>query len=628
MQRSRKNRQKRAKALESAALESKQWYKVSLSLVFVIWGLVFLLLSWRGHSGGFGEREIPNAQTSLEEFQNKTQSSFFRDTDVIENYEENSIDEPPSNRNTPISGEDYPSDIPQLVSNHEQGWPGDETVRIANGPSKEEKGAMEIDNLEPPVKLPLDSKVLTDEEGEHPNSSELKVEESRGAQKSNRLSHVATLALNEFKSKAINSKGQSESGRRKGIVHRLEPGGKEYNYAASSKGAKVLAYNKEAKGASNILNKDKDKYLRNPCSADNKFVIIELSEETLVDTIDIANFEHYSSNVKDFEIHSSLVYPTEAWMPLGTFQAGHVKHAQRFPLPEPKWARYLKLDMISHHGSEFYCTLSAIEVYGVDAIESMLDEMRNSENGFASEELPESRSGSIQVEPPDSGEDELTQLFDGVEGSSVKVSGSQQGDIDHESRPDGPGSKKEMLKKNMVGRMPGDTVLKILMQKVRSLELNFSVLERFLEELNNRYGIVFKDFDGEITEKALALDNIKSQVNDLMQIKEISVKDIRKLISWKSVISSQVEKMARDNELLRLQFEEAQAELVDIENRSLAVLFTSFVFVLFAALRLFIGMISRIFYRKHDQSKQFCKTSSAWFFVILSSTIVAFILLI
>ena len=94
-------------------------------------------------------------------------------------------------------------------------------------------------------------------------------------------------------------------------VHvRQEPGDGPYNYASDSKGAKVLASNKEAKGASNILNKDKDKYLRTPCSVENKYVDIELAEETLVVTVVIANHEFYSSNVKELELGGSLDYPT------------------------------------------------------------------------------------------------------------------------------------------------------------------------------------------------------------------------------------------------------------------------------------------------------------------------------
>ncbi|KAF3524774.1 hypothetical protein F2Q69_00051384 [Brassica cretica] len=83
------------------------------------------------------------------------------------------------------------------------------------------------------------------------------------------------------------------------VTHRMEPGGKDYNYAAASKGAKVLSCNKEAKGVTSILSQDKDKYLLNPCSTEEKFVVIALSDKTLVNTIKLANFEHYSSNLKE-----------------------------------------------------------------------------------------------------------------------------------------------------------------------------------------------------------------------------------------------------------------------------------------------------------------------------------------
>ncbi|XP_022886977.1 SUN domain-containing protein 5-like [Olea europaea var. sylvestris] len=55
------------------------------------------------------------------------------------------------------------------------------------------------------------------------------------------------------------------------------------------------------------------------------------------------------------------------------FVAANVKHAQCFKLPEPKLVRYLDVDLPSHYGSEFYCTLSVVEVNGVDAIEHMLE---------------------------------------------------------------------------------------------------------------------------------------------------------------------------------------------------------------------------------------------------------------
>nr|GFC30151.1 SUN domain-containing protein 5-like [Tanacetum cinerariifolium] len=159
------------------------------------------------------------------------------------------------------------------------------------------------------------------------------------------------------------------------ITHRLEPDGTVYNYASALKGAKVVAYDKEAKGASNILNEDHDMYLRNPCSVPEKYVVIELAEEILVDAIKMANFEHHSSNFKQIELLGSLVFPTETWYELGTFVAENVKHKQHFTLPQPKWVRYIMLRLLTHYGSEFYCTLSVFEAYGVDAVEKMLEEL-------------------------------------------------------------------------------------------------------------------------------------------------------------------------------------------------------------------------------------------------------------
>ena len=81
----------------------------------------------------------------------------------------------------------------------------------------------------------------------------------------------------------------------------------------------------------------------------------------------------------------------------------------------------------------------------------------------------------------------------------------------------------EEIRHQQVGRMPGDTVLKILMQKVRSLDLSLSVLERYLEDLNSRYGNIFKEFDKEIEEKDVLLENIRSDIKSFLDSKETIV---------------------------------------------------------------------------------------------------------
>ncbi|OVA10199.1 Sad1/UNC-like [Macleaya cordata] len=378
--------------------------------------------------------------------------------------------------------------------------------------------------------------------------SDLGAKTEKNIVKNDRLSRAAPVGLDEFKSKATSPKGKPVTGLSSGVIPRVEAGGTEYNYASASKGAKVLAFNKEAKGASNILGKDKDKYLRNPCSAEGKFVVIELSEETLVDAIEIANFEHYSSNLREFVLLGSLVYPTDKWVDLGNFTADNVKHAQRFTIKEPKWVRYLKLNLLNHYGAEFYCTLSSVGIYGVDAVERMVEDLISvHDNQFGSEEL-NSKQGPIppQPEQPVQGDDYHRNI---------------DFEVDNESGSENHSVKREVLKNNgrnpvpdvppqPVGRMPGDTALKILLQKVRSMDLSLSVLERYLEELNSRYGKIFNELDDEIAAKDVLLEKHREDIKNLVDSKEVMAKDLADLIGWKSLVSLQLDNLVRDNAIL------------------------------------------------------------------------------
>ena len=73
------------------------------------------------------------------------------------------------------------------------------------------------------------------------------------------------------------------------------------------------------------------------------------------------------------------------------------------------------------------------------------------------------------------------------------------------------------------GRIPGDTVLKILMQRVRSLETNLSVLEEYTKELNRRQGKLLPDLEKEMARMSLLVENSKLVVKDLMVWKETIV---------------------------------------------------------------------------------------------------------
>ncbi|CAA0837701.1 Galactose-binding protein [Striga hermonthica] len=517
MQRSRKA------LLQKRAIRGRnRLYKVSVSAVVVLWGLVFLLNTWIGHG---------DVQKDKQEDYSINATRWVEDEVTLDcgaNYAL-SMD---GHLFEGIATEDYSA----------------QTSLSCDGTN--------LSTNEPDTRsMKVTAESATDEASIKKSLLANMVEENP---KIDRLSRGVPPGLDEFKNHAINSRSKYLTGRAGGIIHRIEPGGEEYNYASASKGAKVLSYNKEAKGASNILNSDKDKYLRNPCSAEEKYVVIELSEETLVDTIEIANFEHHSSNLKDIELLGSPVYPTDSWFKLGNFTAANVKQAQRFVLPEPKWVRYFKLNLLSHHGSEFYCTLSVLEVYGVDAVEKMLEDMVLDGKRANISPSTKTEGYEVVVDEPD-----LTNESPDVTRGRMEI-----------EVPDPV----EEIRLQHVNRMPGDSVLKILMKKVRSLDLNLSVLERYLEELNTRYGDIFKEFDKDVGDNYVVLERTVSDVKGLSDSIEDMSKEIDDLVTWKFLVSTQLDSMHKENSLLRSEVEKIQMNQLHLENKGIVI----FLEILFA----------------------------------------------
>ncbi|KAL2633923.1 hypothetical protein R1flu_005402 [Riccia fluitans] len=294
-----------------------------------------------------------------------------------------------------------------------------------------------------------------------------------------------------------------------------------YNYAASSHGAKVLIANKEAKGAGYIINSDKDKYLRNPCSAESKFVVLELSEETFVDTVVIANFEFHSANLKDFEVYGSPVYPTNEWILLGQFRAENVRHRQKFTIEDPKLVRYVMLKMLSHWGSEFFCTLSSVEVFGVDVIKNLLDDWiasEESENAGRAqtiapashqEEFPSESQGS-SFASPDGAVPEAPGVHSSTEvliSSDSVATGNREKKVDTRDEEPRAGGSGPDVHHMPGGKPPGDSVLKILMQRVKALELNQSLFDNYLEDTNVKYKAMLSELDKDLAVMSERLRN-------------------------------------------------------------------------------------------------------------------------
>ncbi|KAI9248786.1 UNC-like C-terminal-domain-containing protein [Phascolomyces articulosus] len=142
-----------------------------------------------------------------------------------------------------------------------------------------------------------------------------------------------------------------------------------FNYASIDCAATVRAANKEAKGAQSILYESKDQYLLNKCSA-NKYVIINLCEPVLIDTIVMANFEFFSSTFSEFRVYVADRYPTNDWKLLGQWQARNTRDLQVFKVKNRfGWFENIKIEFLSHYGHEYYCPLSLVRVHGMTMME-------------------------------------------------------------------------------------------------------------------------------------------------------------------------------------------------------------------------------------------------------------------
>lgn len=165
-----------------------------------------------------------------------------------------------------------------------------------------------------------------------------------------------------------------------------------FNYASFDCAATVLKTNKECKGSTSVLVENKDSYMLNKCSAENKFFIVELCDDILVDTVVLANFEFFSSMFRTFRVSVSDQYPVklEKWRELGTFEARNSRDVQAFLVESPLiWARYLRVEFLAHYGSEYYCPVSLLRVHGT----TMMEEFNHDMKGLRGEEEADGEIG-------------------------------------------------------------------------------------------------------------------------------------------------------------------------------------------------------------------------------------------
>ncbi|KAL7787018.1 UNC-like C-terminal domain-containing protein [Trichoderma ceciliae] len=179
----------------------------------------------------------------------------------------------------------------------------------------------------------------------------------------------------------------------KAPIHRSKDAGKtckeRFSYSSFDAGATILKAGPQAKNARAILVENKDSYMLLECSAQNKYVIVELSDDILIDTIVIANFEFFSSMIRHFRVSVSDRYPVkiDKWREVGIFEAANSRDIQAFLVQDPQiWAKYIRLEFLTHYGNEYYCPVSLLRVHGSRMLDSWKDSETNQEDEAHEEE--------------------------------------------------------------------------------------------------------------------------------------------------------------------------------------------------------------------------------------------------
>ena len=165
------------------------------------------------------------------------------------------------------------------------------------------------------------------------------------------------------------------------------------NFASSSSGAAVLSSSPGIVNRGAVLKSDEDQYLTvSECnSSQTETLVINLSDDVLIDTILVTNREDFSSQLGVIAFYGSIDYPPqdEKWSYIGSLNPeqsqlqGHIgqhllsleqhsrtleaeTNAQNNQQHHSGLVRYLKVQMTGHERNDngLYCTLTRMQVYG------------------------------------------------------------------------------------------------------------------------------------------------------------------------------------------------------------------------------------------------------------------------
>ena len=106
-----------------------------------------------------------------------------------------------------------------------------------------------------------------------------------------------------------------------------------------------------------------------PCKADQHWVTIELCDEIRVEAIDIAMWEFFSGIIR--EVRLSGRNEEDEFSFVGSFATKNARGSQTFFLPSATpFYRFIRLDFPTYYGTEYYCPISQVKIYGMNQMDA------------------------------------------------------------------------------------------------------------------------------------------------------------------------------------------------------------------------------------------------------------------
>ncbi|WRT66522.1 uncharacterized protein IL334_003481 [Kwoniella shivajii] len=158
-----------------------------------------------------------------------------------------------------------------------------------------------------------------------------------------------------------------------------------YNYASPDCSARIHSSSSLTQHASSLLHKSRDRYMLTPCKAKEHWVVVELCDEIRIEAVEIAVWEFFSGVVREVRVSvggeddeefeddpaDDVSGRSVKWKEVGSFVGRNVRGVQTFSLPQAtSFHRFVRLDFPSFYGSEYYCPVSQLKVYGMNQMEA------------------------------------------------------------------------------------------------------------------------------------------------------------------------------------------------------------------------------------------------------------------